>query len=329
MKFLSVTLMLSLASATLASDPSLQMRGRLLQKRNRKNKTSGRKLQDPFQDPCTFEAVVASECSISDYCNVVLQDDPDAIAANCRKESDNTFFVNVTYPSTCEDGPYDEATFVEGDYCYGDINLLNFDSAGVLTTEEWTQYYTQPYQGTIRHVLSYDVCPDQAAYVADPDGKLYGGVAYCRRVLCPDELQVNEMACEEGCGACDEGAGIWDCSGVDPTIVSECGAGDFYTLVRDFFQGTTLAPTPVPIVTMPPSSLVGATTEAPVSATTEAPVSATTGAPVSATTGAPVSATTGAPMASPTPDPPTTSAVDPRKQAMTFAFAMVAMAMLL
>jgi hypothetical protein len=335
MKFLfSVTLMLSLASATLASVPSLAMRGRLLQKRNRKNQASGRKLDQVETSSCTFEAVVASECSLDDFCIALSEEEKELLeyytglseelgfpeelelelllaqipvsSLSCGGNVESTWYIHQTYPSVCgyDFSPYNETTFdPETDYCYGETYIQYFGPDGVHTHDETTDTYTQPAEGTILYMYSYIVC-DEAAYDEDDNGEEWGGVYYCTEVSCPDVLEINGMPCEEErCGECPDGLSeTWSCTDVDPTLVEECGAEEYSDCTLDCAF-----------------DCVGECLDC-VDQCGDAPEDFFNN--LAAYFRTVTLAPTSSPMAS-------TSGVAPRKQAMTFAFAMIALAMLL
>jgi hypothetical protein len=239
MKFLSVTLMLSLATATLASDPSLEMSRRLLQKKNRKNEISGRKLQD--SSACPFEAVVASNCTLSDYCSGLFEELEADEFVYCNGDFNSTWYIHRTFPEVCGNNdkgwvPYDAKTFdPETDYCSIDTYFQHFAAAGVYTHDDYTETVTRPVEGIIRQGNTFNLCNE-----SDSDEK-WGGLYYCA-VPCPEVLEINRMACEEECGACpdDEGYVTYNCANVDPTLVEECtyNYNDYIDKVMAYFEGT-------------------------------------------------------------------------------------------
>jgi hypothetical protein len=244
MNFLSITLMLSLASATLVSDPSLEMSRCLLQKKNRKNQISGRKLED--SSTCPFEAFVASKCTIEDYCSGFYEFLGAGESISCSRNVDSTWYIRWTYPEHCGNDvkdwiPYDAKTFdPETDYCSIDKYFQHFTATGVYTHDDYTETVTRPAEGTVRQGYAFNLCNE---YEAEACGcyENWGGLYYCV-VPCPEVLEINGMACEKECGECPDDKDFLtvDCTGVDPNLFEECTYNyyDFVYKVLAYFEGT-------------------------------------------------------------------------------------------
>jgi hypothetical protein len=341
-------LFLSLAPATLASDMSLKPRHHILQNK----KIFGRKLQD---DSCTFEAVIAFKCTLGDYCTGLQDEFVTGGSVSCFGNVNTGWYVNWTYPETCRLNdpkddtetvpvPYNEADFdPTTGYCSRGTYFEHFAANGVYTHDELIATFTQPVQkqGTLRQVNNYYPC-DESQYELVSDDREFGGIYYCQ-VPCPELLEIAGMACESECGECPAefgGSVTFNCMAVDPTIVEECGDEDLLQKIVAYFESTTDAPAPNPLVPegeSPTSAPVAkdSPTLSPREAPTLSPMAreAPTSSPAAKNSPTSSPAAKEAPTALPatrvpTPVPPP-SAVAPKNQAMTFAFVMIVVAMLL
>jgi hypothetical protein len=125
---------------------------------------------------------------------------------------------------------------------------------------DYSETYTWPFEGTVREVSNYITCKETAYDDDDDDdGQLFGGVYYFV-VPCPDVhvLEINGMACEEGCGEYPDGQSeTWSCTDVDPTIVEKCGDerdDDYYDKDRAYLNKLLSRPRRRPLRLAPTSS---------------------------------------------------------------------------
>lgn len=242
-----------------------------------------RKLTD--SGACTFEAVVAGDCILEDYCTTLYGQFEGTRYENGTIECSGTpdTSMSISYIMDSEvcwaNVPPDEETLEpiditdydpEAMFCTLESYTEFFGPGGVFELYHDNTTFTRPAEGTFGGIQRMYACDEGDAGFNETE---YNGIFYCE-VLCPDSVEVNGIPCKNPCVECpnvDKDNWVdFDCSNLDPALASDCIDDDnhFDLKMIDYFAGldgnTTEPPTQAPAVP-------GETTAPAPNGTTDAP----------------------------------------------------------
>ncbi len=231
----------------------------------------GRALQNSSA-VCTFDAFMADECSYEEFC---LPTELNS-AVYCEGLPNSTWTVEVIYYALC----YDDFDDLEGElynasipippdgYCATERELFTF-AQNVLTNVTLVQSITAPYQNDVFEQYNIKACPDSEL----PD--FVFGENYCYDG-CPVVASIGGDFCTGECTLCADGAGLLNCSNVDPTLVSTCSDEDdtIYEKLVNYLGQAEESPNAAP-ATSPAAAPVTSTDVTPTQTAAQQPAAET------------------------------------------------------
>jgi len=202
--------------------------------------TPYRLLQD--QPTCSFNALIALECSLDDYCSTLRSanpDDAEETDITCGGDPADDWFVAYESSQNCYNTPGDVPTTeneidpVTG-YCSRFAEYRNF-TQGALTKVENRETITFPpiKSGVLRSLREVAECVGQGA----PEYE-FGEVEFC----VPEcyDFVIEDEPCLFECLECNDGFVAPNCTNVSPELAAlHCSPNDaiYYGKIFDYFSG--------------------------------------------------------------------------------------------